>query len=191
MVDPRLRLGSKAETSVERSVLRTVLQVSISLSVLTRDGVSGHGESRLGPRPPAAPHRRHPRVPHLLERVGSEGGAIAAAAVEHDGRVVGRDRGLDVAFDHALAEVMRARAAGRGATRPARGRRRDGTARRPPASPARRRCSPPGYGAVRPRRGGGSPANAPCRCASIDVAVASIPGNETSPPARDGLDTMA
>src|SRR6266481_1409184 len=65
-------------------------------------------QPRRRPRPPAAVHRLRPRVAHLLERVGGERRAEAAAAVEHQvGVVVGHGL-LDVPLDDALAEVARA-----------------------------------------------------------------------------------
>src|SRR6266542_3761715 len=56
----------------------------------------------------AARERAHVAVPHALEVLARQHAAVAAAAVAHDrGRAVGEVL-LDVALDHALAEVERA-----------------------------------------------------------------------------------
>ena len=69
----------------------------------------------VGPTSVAAVHRGDVRVAHLTEVVGGEGGAIAAAAVEHDLGVEVGNLGFDVALDSAFAEVY---GAGQTAARP-------------------------------------------------------------------------
>src|SRR5437660_897897 len=64
-------------------------------------------EALLVPAAPAAVHGDRVLVPHLLQIVGSESRAEAAAAVEDHFLVLVRDRGFDVAFDDAFAEVDR------------------------------------------------------------------------------------
>src|SRR5262249_13736329 len=60
------------------------------------------------PPPPAPIHRSHPTIAHLLERVGGQRGAVAAAAVEDDVRLERGNGTLDVALDDALGEVRSA-----------------------------------------------------------------------------------
>src|ERR1700756_5793236 len=59
----------------------------------------------FGPAAPAAIHRDHVGIAHLLQAFGCERGAEAATAIENDRRAFIRDGFLDVAFDDAFAEV--------------------------------------------------------------------------------------
>src|SRR5207244_3607234 len=52
--------------------------------------------------------RNHVRVAHFLQVVCSERGAESSPAIEHQLRAFIRNRFLDVAFDHTLAEMYRA-----------------------------------------------------------------------------------
>src|SRR5205085_11833861 len=65
-------------------------------------------QSPLVPAPNAAVERDHVPIAHLLEVVADQRTAETAAAVAHDRCVLVGDRLLDVAFDHALAEMDRA-----------------------------------------------------------------------------------
>src|SRR6202034_149029 len=64
-------------------------------------------ESGFGPAAPAAVHGNHVAVAHFLEIVRRERRAEPAAAVEYEGRFLVRDGFLDVAFNHAFAQVNR------------------------------------------------------------------------------------
>src|SRR5580658_85179 len=62
--------------------------------------------ARLFPFAPAAIHRRDAAVAHLLEHVGGERRAEAAAAVEDDVGVGIRVQAFDVALEDAAADVL-------------------------------------------------------------------------------------
>src|SRR4029077_8512331 len=66
-----------------------------------------HREAGLGPAAPAAVHRDHVAVAHLLQIVRSEGRTVAAAAIEDDFGVLVRDGFFDIALNHAFAQVDR------------------------------------------------------------------------------------
>src|SRR5262249_50259919 len=64
-----------------------------------------HRQARRRPAAPSTVHRHDVGVAHLLQVVGAEGGAEAAATVQNDLSVEVRDDTLDVAFDDALTQV--------------------------------------------------------------------------------------
>src|SRR5215204_5125772 len=70
--------------------------------------------ARFLPTAPAAVHRDHVAVAHALEVVRRQRRAEAPAAVEDDFLVRVGDLLLDVALDHALAQVRRAGDVARG-----------------------------------------------------------------------------
>src|SRR6185503_2493773 len=63
----------------------------------------------LAPAAKASVHRNDVAITHLLDRVGRERGAIAAAAVKNERAAEIGDFGLDVALDDAFAEMNGAR----------------------------------------------------------------------------------
>jgi hypothetical protein len=68
-------------------------------------GSSFDGESGFDPAAVASIHGHYVAVAHFHEAFGGDCRAEASAAIEHDlGCLVG-NRGLDVALDHALADV--------------------------------------------------------------------------------------
>ena len=86
---------------------------------------TGYPASRQARMPPSIEMTL--RVAHLLQVVGRQRRAEAAAAVEDDRRVLVGDQRLDVALEHAAADVAGAPARGRPRTRRPRARRRSGS----------------------------------------------------------------
>src|SRR5688572_26584868 len=64
------------------------------------------GVTLVLPPAPAAVHGDHIRVSHLLNRIGREGAAEAAAAVKDDRRRVIRDLLFDIPLDDTFADML-------------------------------------------------------------------------------------
>src|SRR5262249_43495588 len=97
--------------SVKRAVWKSGALESSMRSSLAGGGSGvvfggGRGQTALVPAAPAAIQREHVQVAHLLQVVGGERAAKAAAAIEEDGRVLLGNRVLDVALEDAAADVV-------------------------------------------------------------------------------------
>src|SRR5262249_10291364 len=67
------------------------------------------GAAGLAPGTDAAVHGHHPPVAHGAQALRRQRRPVAAAAIEDDLLVLVRDERLDVALEHAAADVARAR----------------------------------------------------------------------------------
>src|ERR1017187_3385512 len=67
-----------------------------------------HRQPRLLPRFPSAIERNGAGIAHLLQVVGGQRGAVSAAAVEHQPRVLVRHLSFNIALDDSLPQVYRA-----------------------------------------------------------------------------------
>src|SRR6185436_10776496 len=67
-----------------------------------------HRQAALHPGAPAALQGHDDGVAQSLEAVRRKRAAVVAVAVEHDGRLLVRERLLDLAFDRAAAQMVRA-----------------------------------------------------------------------------------
>src|SRR2546425_12016901 len=86
-------------------ISRTRVGMAMELSFTGPHLIFCDGEASFGPAAPTAIHGDHFGVAHLLKIVGGEGGAEAAAAIQHHGRRAVGYALLDITLDDALAEV--------------------------------------------------------------------------------------
>src|SRR5205807_6506783 len=98
-------LLSLRRTRPKNIISRTRVGMAMELSFTGPHLISCDGEASFGPAAPTAIHGDHFGVAHLLKIVGGEGGAEAAAAIQHHGRRAVGDALLDITLDDALPEV--------------------------------------------------------------------------------------
>src|SRR6266436_2377427 len=95
------RTSSGASSDLHGKLLNSAHRISHREAQL----VLSRGQSGVDPALPAAVHRFHIVVAHLLQIIGYQRGAEAASAIQDQLRAGIRDALLDVPLDDALAQV--------------------------------------------------------------------------------------